>query len=58
VNLADERVDIDDKAPVAWTGTDLPRAGERLIQDAIELPDVPNVNARKNVPSVEGAITS
>jgi hypothetical protein len=58
VHLTDQRIDVNDETVLAGTRARLPRTGERLAQDAIKLPDVPNVNARRNVPSVEGAITS
>jgi hypothetical protein len=44
VHLADEAVDVDEQALLAGAGTCLPRTR-------------PNVNARRNVPSVEGAAT-
>ena len=58
VDLADEAVDVDDQALIARAGARPPRAGERLGKDAVELADLaPNVNARRNVPSVDGATT-
>ena len=41
VDLADERVDVDDQPPVAGAGARRPRARERLGEHAVELADVP-----------------
>jgi hypothetical protein len=41
VDLADERVDIDDQPPLARTGARRPRAGECVAQPAVELADMP-----------------
>ncbi|MDP9346199.1 MAG: hypothetical protein M3P44_10820, partial [Actinomycetota bacterium] len=41
VNLADERVDVDDQPAGRRSGARLPRARERVGQDAVELADMP-----------------
>jgi len=55
--LADERVDVDDQAPVAGTGAGRPARWIASSRTRSSWRTWPNVNARKNVPKVEGAIT-
>jgi hypothetical protein len=57
VDLADKRVKIDDQPLGAGAGAGRPCAGDELAEDAVELADMPELNARKNVPSVDGAST-
>jgi hypothetical protein len=40
-HLADERIDIDDRALACRAGACSPRAGERVAQDAVKLADMP-----------------
>jgi hypothetical protein len=57
MNLADERVDIDDQPPLARAAAGLPRTLQRQSEDAIELADMPERERAQDVPSVEGART-
>jgi hypothetical protein len=52
--LADERVDIDDQASVAGSGTGAPRSLDRLVQDAVKLTDMPERERAQERPQRRG----
>jgi hypothetical protein len=54
--LADERVDVNDQALVVRSAARRPRALDRRSNTRSSWRTCPNVNERKNVPSVDGAI--
>jgi len=57
VHLAHRGVQVHGDWPIAWAGPGRPRAREQLLAQPVELAHVPEVNERRNVPRVEGAIT-
>ena len=57
VGLAMGGVDVDGERPGAGARPGRPGSGERFAGDLVELTAVPQVNERKNVPSVEDAAT-
>jgi hypothetical protein len=57
VHLADEGVEVDHQPLLAGAGARLPGTAKRLASTRSSWRTCPNVNERRNVPSVEGAST-
>ena len=57
VDLADRRVDVHHQRLGVRAGTRCPGSFECVTDHGFHLPAVPNVNDRRNVPIVDGAIT-
>jgi hypothetical protein len=58
VRLDDRRVEVDGDRIAPWAGLGRPGSPERLCDHGVELAEVTKVSERRNVPSVDGAITT